>query len=448
MYDLNEVKGMVVYMKKNKLSEKQQMKLILVIIFLMIFVLNLLTPIIADDYSYSLALDDTKIDSLMDIINYQVWHYFNWGGRTIAHTVAQIFLPFPKIIFSFINSLVYVLLIFLMYLHIKGKNKDKPLYLLIIHLSLWFLLPVFGQTCLWLVGSCNYLWTTTLILLFLRIYKKNDKSSSVLKLVAIFFLGILAGWTNENTSAGLIAILLGNLIIDRITKKRKKISKMQLSGLIGVLIGFLIMILAPGNFVRTAEFKDDTFILLKIIKRAIDITITAGSYLLPIIIFLVIALSIKIYNKKKIEEEAYVFIAGSLVAIYSMVLSPTFPTRSWTGVIVYQLIACLILFYNMDKIHKIYKYIIVDCCIIFSTIYITQYMDLGKDINNLRSTWKDRISEIEKLDNNDKITFDKYIPYNSKNPAWELSDLSVDDTQWPNTAIAKYYKIKSISAKE
>lgn len=430
-----------------KLSKTQQSTIILASIFLMMLILNLLTPILADDYSYSLALDKTKIDSFMDIFNYQVWHYFNWGGRTIAHTIAQIFLLSPKMIFNVMNSLIYTVLIYLIYLHVKGNKEDKPLYLLLIHLALWFLLPVFGQTCIWLVGSCNYLWTTVLILWFLWIYRKNCKKNSVVKLIGIFLLGILAGWTNENTSAGLIVILICYMLTNKFINK-EKISKLQIVGIIGALIGFGIMILAPGNFVRTEEFQDNSFILVKIIKRAISMTVTAGDYLLPIVILLIVAISIEIYNNRKMKKDIYIFIIGGIATIYSMVLSPTFPERSWTGVIVFLLIACLILIYDIESISKFYKYVIIDSIILLSFIYITDYIALGVDINNLRNTWEYRINKIEKLDKKDSVSFDKYTTYNTKNPAYGLSDLNTEPSEWPNTSIAKYYGIKSIKAKE
>ena len=63
------------------------------------------------------------------------------------------------------------------------------------------------------------------------------------------------------------------------------------------------MICAPGNFVRNAEFKDDTFIIVKFIKRAIDITANAKIYILPLVIAIIILISLKIYHKKKIEKE-------------------------------------------------------------------------------------------------------------------------------------------------
>lgn len=441
---------MIEKIKNIKLSKKQQNIIILASIFLMMLVLNLLTPLLADDYSYSLSLDDTKINSIMDVLNYQWWHYFNWGGRTIAHTIAQFFLLFPKVIFSVINPIMYIILIYLIYLHIRGNKEDKPIYLLLIHLGLWFLLPVFGQTCLWLIGSCNYLWTTVLILWFLWIYRNSNKEVSIPKLIGIFLLGIIAGWTNENTAAGLIVIIIGYIIAQKITNKKDKVSKAQISGLIGTVIGFALMILSPGNYVRNEAFQDNTFIVIQWIKRAINMTLTAENYLLPIFILLVVLISIKIYNKKKIENSTYIFIIGGIATIYSMILSPTFPERAWTGVIVFFLIATLISLYDLDKISKIYKVVVIDFCIILSIVYISQYISAALDVNYLRGTWENRIETISegKEKGNKKIVLDPYYTSNSKNPSYGLSDITEDEKVWPNTAIADYYGLKSIKVKQ
>ena len=132
------------------------------------------------------------------------------GGRTVAHIIAQSFLLFPKIIFSIANTSIYTLLIYVIYLNAKGENKEhKPRMLLLIHLVLWFTLPVFGQTCLWLIDSCNYLWTTCIMLLFIYFYRTSTVKDSLLKSVSFLLLGLIAGWTNENTAVGLIIIILG-----------------------------------------------------------------------------------------------------------------------------------------------------------------------------------------------------------------------------------------------
>lgn len=321
--------------KKLKLSPNQQTIIILVAIFLIMLVLNVLTPLIADDYSYSFNKSLERITSFKDIIDFQFnYYYFNWGGRCVAHTLAQIFLIFPKGIFSIINSILYVALIYLIYLHAKGINKnEKPELLVLIHLALWFLLPVFGQTCLWLTGACNYLWTMILILLFLLSFR-NNKNSSAFKIVGLFFLGVLAGWTNENTAFGLIVIALGIIIADRYIDK-KKISKSQISGLIGVITGFIILIIAPGNFIRADELNDSTTFIVKMIKRIMDITSNLFTQTMPLLIITVILISIYIYNKERINKYVYVFLFGGILTAYAMTLSPTFPERAWFGAIIF-----------------------------------------------------------------------------------------------------------------
>ena len=230
-------------MKKIKsfiMSKKNQIILILLGIFLMMLILNMFTPLIADDYSYSFKLNNERIVNLIDVFNYQLWHYFNWGGRVIAHAIAQTFLIFPKDVFNVFNSIVYTLVVYLIYLNVKGDNKkDKPLFLLAIHFCLWFLQPVFGQTCLWLVGSCNYLWTMFFILLFLWFFRKNSKKNSALKMILMFLFGIIAGWTNENTAFGLIVILVGIMLTDKY-QKHIKILGYKISGLIGTILGLNI----------------------------------------------------------------------------------------------------------------------------------------------------------------------------------------------------------------
>ena len=104
-----------------KLSVENKTCLNLILIFLIILVLNILTPIIADDFGYSLNLDKERLRGLKDIINFQIVHYNYWGGRSIAHTLVQIFLYLPKGIFNILNSFCFTYLIYLIYKICKNK---------------------------------------------------------------------------------------------------------------------------------------------------------------------------------------------------------------------------------------------------------------------------------------------------------------------------------------
>ena len=427
--------------KIKKISSKTWIKIILVSIFLMMLVLNILTPLIADDYSYAIGVDDTRLSGIMDIIKFQINHYLSWGGRTIAHTIAQVFLMMPKIIFNIFNSGIYTLLIYLIYKLVKGKNKnDKPYLLLGIHFALYFLTPVFGQTCIWLVGSCNYICTTAIILfLIMQFTLKGDKKESILRIILMLLLGIVAGWTNENTSFGLITCLTSILIINKINKE--KISKWKISGLIGTIIGFIVMIAAPGNFVRSAAFVDNDFILLKWFKRFVNCTIGVYENCLLILTALIILFSIYIYNHKKINTYIYSFAVGALFSIYSMILSPEFPLRSWFGVIVFLLLAAFMLIYNLEDIKKYFKPIIVTSIVIVSFYYIVDYMKLAEDISVLKWFWNERI-EIFKTSKDEPIVLYGYSSLNRKNPNYDLADIGTNKDGWPNEDIALYYNVK------
>ncbi len=435
---------------KIKIPPKKQIVIYLLSIFLMILLFNFLTPLLADDFGYSFGTDG-KIKNILDIVGYQVWHYFNWGGRTVAHFIAQLFLLLPKWIFSICNSAVYVLLVYLIYLHAKGDKEENPIMIPIIHLFLWFSLPVFGQTFLWLIGSCNYLWTSVIILAFLLPFRKNiDKKDSPILIVTMFLIGIIAGWTNENSAVGLIVSIALLIICYKTNKSKNKIKKWHISGFAGALIGFIIMIMAPGNFVRKDAVVDNTFFIIKWIYRALGYTYTLVEFLLPFIAIIVIATSIKMYNKQKIEIQSYIYLIASILCVYSMVLSPQFPERAWTGVFVFIIIATVSIIFNLEKVSKIFKYLFIDLIIIFGVVYVRDYLQAAEDINNLRNSWEYRSNYIkaEKKKNKKDIEMYKYQTYNRYNLAFGLSDIEEDKNHWTNKLIAKYYEIDSIKLKE
>lgn len=433
-------------MKKFWNVKRNQIIFILTLIFIMMFILNTLTPLLADDYSYSFNLNHEKVSSLLDVFNYQVWHYFNWGGRIVAHSLAQIWLMLPKIVFNVLNTLVYVFVIYLIYLNVKGDNKeDKPIFLLIIHLLLWFLLPAYGQNILWLVGSCNYLWTLFFILLFLLLYRKNVTKTSMLKNIGLLLFGIIVGWTNENTAFGLITVLIGLMVIDKIYNK-KKIPAYKMSGLIGTIIGFILLIIAPGNFVRSAKFVDTEPFLVKIVKRIIDYTINYIDYCLPLFIGIIVLISIYLYKKKKIDWNFIVFFIGSFFSVYSMIISPYFLLRSWIGVFIFLIMSLLVLLYNVIDCSKMYKFIFNDLVMVLVLIYVSSYLLAFNDINQLQNVWGNRIKYFEEQRENEiyDVKVYKYHSNNPHNPNYDGVDLYNNAENWPNNDIANYYGLKSV----
>lgn len=427
--------------KKN--TNKKYLYLILGIFFFLTLVLNILTPIIADDFGYSLNLDKDHLGSIKDIINFQIIHYIYWGGRSVAHTLVQLFLLLPKWIFNIFNSLCYTYLVYLIYKIAKQDKKDNYCLLMIIFLSLYFITPVFGQNILWLTGACNYLWTTTIILFLINQYLTN-KNTSKWYTIFIFIMGLISGWTNENSAVGLI-IILGLLTLLE-TRENKKVKVWQLSGLVGTIIGFAIMIAAPGNYVRSSGYNEKISFIAKIFQRFLDCTTGMFKYLLPLIIFLVILLAITSIKKRKINKNSLIFAIGAIFTIYSMVMSPTFPERAWFSTIVFLLIATITLVFDLELNKKTTKYLkyLTILTIIFFAI---DYQKLVIDINDLNKTWSARKTYIEKNKDKKEIVLSIYKTTNRKNPLYGQIDITSNPNEWPNTDMEKYFKVKKIIAK-
>ena len=57
---------------------RKKIIIILACIFIVMLFLNMITPLIMDDFNYTYGLEG-KINSIKDILEYQHLFYFNWG---------------------------------------------------------------------------------------------------------------------------------------------------------------------------------------------------------------------------------------------------------------------------------------------------------------------------------------------------------------------------------
>ena len=133
--------------------------LLLALIGGVMLLLNAHTPLMMDDYDYSFSWSTgERVSGLADVIASQEVHYRLWGGRSVVHALAQLFLSMDKRGFDAANALMYLLL--LLELHALARPAGRrwcwPL-LLIAHGALFCGVPFFGTVFLWLTGACNYL---------------------------------------------------------------------------------------------------------------------------------------------------------------------------------------------------------------------------------------------------------------------------------------------------
>ncbi|NDV94435.1 hypothetical protein D0T84_05805 [Dysgonomonas sp. 521] len=390
--------------------------IVLLVCFSAIFLLNIFTPVISDDFAYLYIYgEEGRISSLGDIIHSQVNHYYLWGGRSVVHFIAQALLMLPSCIADLLNSLAYLGYVFLIYLHIKGKRESSISLFILINMAIWFLQPVFGDTILWITGSANYLWGTCLILLFLlpyRLYeaKHTNTPFRVVASICILFLGILAGWTNENTAA---AMILGGILYIVYFRSRKwQVPVWAVCGLVGAIAGFAVMILAPGNYMRAGDSVSLNLYTLG--YRLFTWTLTLFYYSGPLLLVSLVMLIV--YNRfPKGEKESrlkLVFIYGiaAMAAVYAMLLSPSFPRRALFGVVTFLIIATGICIYHLDYRNSFLRQVrfsVISVALI--SFVFTFYLSI-KDLRNYGDIVAQREAIIEEAKSKglDSCVFEQY----------------------------------------
>ena len=78
--------------KQKKIMQWSSLALIL-LTGIIVWRVNYEIDFMMDDEWYSTLLyADTPIRNLGDIVHAQIWHYFNWGGRSMAHALLQMIL--------------------------------------------------------------------------------------------------------------------------------------------------------------------------------------------------------------------------------------------------------------------------------------------------------------------------------------------------------------------
>lgn len=418
--------------------------LLFVVMAASVYLLNLYMPLILDDYDfmYSWATGDL-LTGFADVIRSQLVHYQIWGGR-LLHVFTQSFLYLGKDAFNISNTAAFMLLLLEVYAIARPRERRFCwTILLLAYLALMTMLPFFGTVFLWLTGACIYLWGTLLALLPLVILRSIHEggffSQGRLSAALCLPIGILAGWTNENTTCGMIAVVFVMLACDYLKDKRLSARKLLLFA--GQCVGAMLLLLAPGNFARASAYAYDSMIV-ELIRRFVYVTGYGMSYL-GVLLALVILLAAGLRDKAPRMGYAFALVFASLVSVYAMVGSPELSDRTYTGPFVLMLCAALTLAGD-GEVHAALldgaKIAVLPLALV--VMLYTGYHAVS-DVQEYSDAWNSRVGMIEAACAADeKQVAIETVEANSRF-TMDIA-LGQDAAQWPNSTISKYYGIDVI----
>lgn len=452
---------------------------LLLAFFLFFYIFNYLTPMcFGDDYVYSfiwqghseyepLTKEAMRVASFQDLLTSQWSHYFTWSGRTVSHIIAQFFLWMGKDVFNIFNALISVLLIMEIY---WCANKGiitldfKISRLVFIFFALWAFTLSFSTVFFWLSAACNYLWTAVLLLGFLlpyvyKYYYTEEKIGNNNWFgFLMFFFGLITGWTNENSICWIILVLL---VFSYVNRKRNELERWMIAGLAGLIIGYTLLMLAPGNISRLQAETGSLSGWLSTGMAKLNIRMFTGALCFQFILWYfslrtLFLLPKRVINSKVITQErsfvwALCLLSFSMTSM--MLFSPNFPPRSAFPGTVQLIIASSVLFRVLEECGQeiikknAKKFLCVVGAVYFlmsATASLYGFYDYYMQVQKLLS-FVNHSEQAKKV----IVTVPSFAPVSET--IANMSGLHIlfykmteDENDWRNVAFSRYYGIKGI----
>ena len=413
------------------------------IIFLILFLLSAMTPMVTDDYSYSFNWADwTRISSVTQIFESMAAHRQLHNGRVFAHGLVQLFLFLPRMFFVIMNAGCGVLLCVLTAKLICAERETDRFFLLLFGaLFVTCFTPAFGENYLWLDGSINYFWNIAFAFLFLLPFFMDFLSRPLEESRWILVLRcILAFWTGAySESMSLVVLVIAVLLWICSWIRDRRCNKVFLFWILCAASGYLYLMMSP----LTSELVG-TFKIAALGYRFRELFRMITEYLLWPYLFFAVLLTLSVWfhtDSRKILLSCLLFLSG-LASLASFLFSAYVVPRHFCFPVFFTMLSCLLLLSSLCGAEKaLYSRAV------FAVVTVLFILQFPVGVLDVAVSWHKqevRLQQIQAaLDAGEKsVVLENYYPYTSYAIPF-LAD-SKNASGWPNADIARYYGLVAV----
>ncbi|MEO8210814.1 MAG: DUF6056 family protein [bacterium] len=308
---------------------------------LIVFLILMIIPFIflfyfnhpsGDDFGFP---DNTKI---FGFLTAQQISYTNWTGKFFSNAVLS-FNPlyFKSItgykVFTLLLMIAFFYVIFLFISEIIRDNlkwKQRFLFSLAIFFLYLYGMPSVSQGFYWITGSIVYQFGLIMIMIFLILYSrlnKTNKTSEKFFYTSLSSLLLIAIAGCSEMSMGLIIIIISVLILVNILVKKKVHWTLIL---FAILVGAAsyIVISAPGNKIRAGFYPDRNQLFNSIYLSSIFLTQKMFSWIILTPLLPLTLLLIPVFNKlyKDDKRSSVVFSINPVYSYLALIIILLFLT--------------------------------------------------------------------------------------------------------------------------
>ena len=417
--------------------------------------LSFLTPMIADDYSYSFSFADySRIESVGDIVGSMAAHRETINGRVIAHSMVQFFLMLPKAVLNISNGLAASLFVFLTSLYSDfGLERKNAFVLAIAVLALWYFVPQFGEVFLWLDGAFSYGWAMLFSLLFVFPFYREfcgsgHRTQSWVKAVYVVF-AFAAGAYSESSSLAMLFIAFCLAVGGYIQKR--KVPLFLAAALVTAILGYVFLMLSPSELSgRAGEFSLSA--IARSFEYAVELTkLHLGKLYCAFMLIFAVAIETEL-TKPKGERDfrpvgfAAIAFLGGLVSIAVFAFAKYFPNRAMCASACWTIVAGTVLLSGMFARRCSF---VSGLAGVLAALFAFSFVLGVLDVAVVYKKSNERLTQIAeaKANGETSIVLEKFVADTKYSPAYELTDIAEGENEWPNDAIASYFGLETVSGK-
>ncbi len=414
-------------------------------IFVLMLLMNALSPWVADDYHYAFSFaTGERLSSVADIFPSLQAHGSIMNGRYTPHFLLQLFTLLPWWVFDVCNSLVFVMMTAGMVRLICGRRKYDSLMLCGLTAAVFAAVPAFGASFLWMAGSCNYLWCDVLLIWLLvpfadAMLERGNQPSRGMQLLmipaALFF-----GNMSQNVSA--CGVMLMGLSILWLAFKRRPIRLWMLSSALAALIGWILCLSSPADIEHISVNTTSLGQIMRNFQTAAEFMIENGSLLGIAALILMTLRWFEGGDRTNVAIAAGFFLAA-MACNYVMAASHYYPSRAFTGSALLFICSCG---FAIPKLHQPRFKAVLAVCLAF-VMGISLLSELP-DLYSCLAKYNERQALVAQAVANGERELSTYgvLSQSRFDCFFEVHDMTIYPDQPVNRCFAKYYGLDSIVA--
>lgn len=426
----------------------------------------------ADDFGYWGMANQSIIEFLIHLKD----HYYNWGSRILAHFLDGMMLRTQNdFVYALINTLIFTSSLYISTRIINLSFQDINFEKLLDLSYLIFGFVVFAkkpfQTLFWRTGAANYHWMFLFLVLFLYFFRDWILLGKELKLPlknkSSYFkllLTLLVGSTNENVGLALLGLISWHYLLRIRHRRQPFLNKEEALVIFVLLFSTLLLILAPGNQVRSSILQPNGPLpipdrihwwiesLLIFLGRPDGLLLLIGFFLLAKV--QKINLSQMLYQLKMKSYSQSLFILSFLLAFVFLGHNGNFYGRIGLNVSLIFVLALVSLIRDIKNSQNSNNYLKNNITsqkvllqILLFIVFIAPPLKWIVDFNQIYSFGK-LVSHREKELLIQKNLGQKALKAPILFNPYDVEDLSQNPQNWTNSSYARYLGIDSLEGIE